>query len=133
GEVGASPLPAADTTASSAVPAPSPPTLEQLLRPDPQGESDRGSLQLGAPPAETLPAAAESGEIWNEHRIGAPIALPSLGEQLRGYVNVERARRNPNSPPRRRAAPPLFAGIDLAEAADAWARDTVHALMQSAI
>src|SRR5690606_18075072 len=88
GEVGASPLPAAvDTTASAAVPVASPPTLEQLLRPDPQGDSDPGSLQLGAPPAETLPAAGESGEIWNEHRIGAPIALPSLGEQLRGYVN----------------------------------------------
>ncbi len=135
GGVGASPLPAtADPSGFSAAPVWSPLTLEQLLRSDPQEESDPRSLLLDTSAAEILPLVSESGDAWDERQIGAPVGQSSLGEQLRAYVNVERAQRRPAAAAgHRRTGPPLFAGIDFGDAADAWVRDTVQALVQSTL
>jgi hypothetical protein len=132
---GASPLPVtADPTGSSVAPVWSPLTLEQLLHSDPGNESDPRSLLLGTSEVEPLPLVGESGETWDERQIGAPVGQRSLGEQLRGYVNVERPQRSPSTAADpRRIGPPPFAGIDFGEAADAWVRDTVQALVQSTL
>ncbi len=131
----ASPLTTAEANASPRTPAWATLSAEQLVRTDASLDPTPDPLALGSGfTAEALRARSAAFGLTGALDAIGDQGAASLREQLRSFLNVERAGSGQGPPGSRPANPSAgLAGIDPASVADEWVRDTVQALVNSTV